>query len=199
MQIIEGIAIIDDVFSEDYCNNLISLFENNQKKHFIGETFAGINPSTKTTKEIDLNNFSDFCNNSFAEILNTNLVQYLEEYSSDIVGNRWEVNHLFNVSTAYHFFKMQKYKKKEGHYIALHQERDAQFGGKDRVFTFMLYLNDVGEGGVTNFPLQKKSVKPKCGTLVIWPAGFPYLHNGEMPISNNKYIITTWLEYVYEK
>ena len=53
MQIIEGIAIIDDVFSEDYCNNLISLFENNQKKHFIGETFAGINPSTKTTKEID--------------------------------------------------------------------------------------------------------------------------------------------------
>ena len=74
----------------------------------------------------------------------------------------------------------------------------AQETAKDK-FEIMLYLNDVEEGGVTNFPLQKKSVKPKCGTLVIWPAGFPYLHNGEMPISNNKYIITTWLEYVYEK
>ena len=31
MQIVEGIAIIDDAFSEDYCNNLISLFENNIK------------------------------------------------------------------------------------------------------------------------------------------------------------------------
>ena len=31
MQIVEGIAIIDDAFSEDYCNNLISLFENNKE------------------------------------------------------------------------------------------------------------------------------------------------------------------------
>ena len=38
---------------------------------------------------------------------------------------------------------MQKYKKNEGHYKALHQERDSQKPGKDRLFVFMLYLNDV--------------------------------------------------------
>ena len=106
---------------------------------------------------------------------------------------------MFNTNSSYKFCKLQKYEKNEGHYKALHQERDSQKPGKDRVFTFMLYLNDITDGGRTNFPLQRKSVKPTCGTLVIWPAGFPYLHNGEMPISNDKYIVTTWLEYVYEE
>ena len=37
--------------------------------------------------------------------------------------------------------------------------------------------------------------KPKAGTLVMHPASWPYIHKGHMPISNDKYIITTWLCY----
>ena len=195
MQIVEGIAIIDDAFSEDYCNNLISLFENNKEMHFMGRTMSGENPDWKITKEISLVDIIPF--NDFTQTLNDNLVKYLEEYSSDV--SHWSLNNLFTTSSLYRFCKLQKYEKKEGHYKALHQERDSQVGGRDRVFTFMIYLNNVDVGGQTNFPLQKKSVKPTCGTLVIWPASFPYLHNGEMPISNDKYIVTTWLEYVYEE
>ena len=59
----------------------------------------------------------------------------------------------------------------------------------------MFYLNDVKEGGETEFYHQKIKIKPKAGTLVLFPAGFTHTHKGNMPISNDKYIITTWLCY----
>ena len=33
-----------------------------------------------------------------------------------------------------------------------------------------LYLNNVEEGGETNFPKLKISVKPKIGRAVLWPS-----------------------------
>ena len=38
-----------------------------------------------------------------------------------------------------------------------------------------------------------KRVKPKKGRIVIWPAGFPYVHRGNSPLSGDKYIITSWM------
>ena len=56
----------------------------------------------------------------------------------------------------------------------------------------MFYLNDVEEGGETGFYYQDVEIKPKKGTLVIFPAGFTHLHRGKMPVSNNKYIANFW-------
>lgn len=39
-----------------------------------------------------------------------------------------------------------------------------------RILTFYLYLNDVEEGGETNFPRLGLSVKPKQGRAVLWPS-----------------------------
>lgn len=39
-----------------------------------------------------------------------------------------------------------------------------------RILTFFLYLSDVDEGGETNFPGLKISVKPKKGRAVLWPS-----------------------------
>ena len=38
-------------------------------------------------------------------------------------------------------------------------------------------------------------VKPKQGTLVIWPAAFTHTHRGNPPLSNDKYIVTGWTEF----
>ena len=59
----------------------------------------------------------------------------------------------------------------------------------------MLYLNDVKEGGETEFLYQHKRYQPKEGTLLIFPAGFTHTHRGNPPISNDKYIVTGWLEF----
>ena len=36
-------------------------------------------------------------------------------------------------------------------------------------------------------------IKPKTGRIVIWPAGFPYVHRGNPPLSGEKYILTSWM------
>jgi hypothetical protein len=64
------------------------------------------------------------------------------------------------------------------------------------MFVVMAYLNTVTDGGKTNFPYFDISVQPSKGTIVIWPAGMPYLHYGETPISEHKFIMTTWLEQI---
>ena len=58
----------------------------------------------------------------------------------------------------------------------------------------MVYLNDVRDGGNTVFPYFNVSYSPTVGDILVWPAGFPYLHYGEIPLSNNKYIATSWIE-----
>ena len=62
-----------------------------------------------------------------------------------------------------------------------------------RAFVFTIYLNDVEEGGETEFLHFSKRVKPKAGRIVIWPAPFPYLHRGNPPLSGKKYILTSWM------
>jgi len=54
-------------------------------------------------------------------------------------------------------------------------------------------LNDVEKGGETCFGLSDVKVQPEAGTLVTWPAGWPWVHHAETPRSNDKYIITSWL------
>ncbi len=73
-----------------------------------------------------------------------------------------------------------------------------QCGGQ-RVWTTMIYLCDVEEGGETEFPRLGLRVPPRRGTLLIWnnmrPDGSP---NGEtlhaaLPVARGaKYVLTKW-------
>lgn len=93
---------------------------------------------------------------------------------------------------------MQKYKKAQGGYHHWHSEvyphpNDPQSETLHRVLLWMYYLNDVEDGGETSFYFQDTHVKPKKGTLVVAPAGFTHTHKGQIPKSDDKYILTSWL------
>lgn len=93
---------------------------------------------------------------------------------------------------------LQKYNKGSGGYHHWHSEhfpspRDPSNPALHRVLLWMYYLNDVPEGGGTSFYYQDKVIAPKRGTLVIAPAGFTHTHRGEIPVSNDKYILTSWI------
>lgn len=89
--------------------------------------------------------------------------------------------------------KLQKTLPGEGYHI-WHTENMGR-GTCNRLLTYVLYLNDVEEGGETEFLYQGKRVKPKAGTLLLWPAGFTHVHRGNPPLSGEKYILTGWVEY----
>jgi len=33
--------------------------------------------------------------------------------------------------------------------------------------------------------------------MLVWPSQFTHIHRGNPPLSNDKYIITGWIEYGY--
>tara|TARA_R110000822_G_scaffold3437_1_gene15135 strand:+ start:721 stop:1344 length:624 start_codon:yes stop_codon:yes gene_type:complete len=88
--------------------------------------------------------------------------------------------------------KLQKTKPSQGYHV-WHIEHSFGIEMASRVLAFTIYLNNVEEGGETEFLHQKMRVKPVKGRCVIWPATFPYVHRGNPPISNDKYIMTSWL------
>lgn len=64
-----------------------------------------------------------------------------------------------------------------------------------RVLGWSIYLNDVENGGETEFLYQRIKLKPKAGSLLIWPAGVTHPHRGNPPYSNDKFIVTGWFEF----
>ena len=96
--------------------------------------------------------------------------------------------------SAFHFtgMKLQKTLPTEGYHV-WHIEHSPRFDDLARAFVFSIYLNDVEEGGETEFLHFSKRVQPKKGRIVIWPAAFPYLHRGNPPLSGEKYILTSWM------
>jgi len=94
----------------------------------------------------------------------------------------------------FHFtsLKIQKTLPTEGYHV-WHIEHGKGFENEPRAFVFSVYLNDVEEGGETEFLHFSKRVKPKTGRIVIWPAAFPYVHRGNPPLSGKKYILTSWM------
>ena len=102
------------------------------------------------------------------------------------------VNYLFRVGDV----NAQRYTAGNGGYPYWHSEVYPQLQHNDalhRVLLFMYYLNDVEEGGETEFYYQNRAVKPKAGRMVIAPAYFTHTHRGQIPKSNDKYILTSWL------
>lgn len=71
--------------------------------------------------------------------------------------------------------------------------------GGQRSFTTMVFLNDVEEGGTTDFTELGLSIEPKPGVLLMWnnarPDGVPNdatIHAGRPVTKGEKYIVTKW-------
>jgi hypothetical protein len=96
----------------------------------------------------------------------------------------------------YGYLNVQKYLKGSGGYPHWHSEvypKDASCDALHRVLAFQFYLNDVSQGGATEFYYQQRKVEPKAGRLLIFPSGFTHTHRGNVPESGDKYIITSWV------
>lgn len=76
------------------------------------------------------------------------------------------------------------------------QHVDQHSGGTSlRIFTMILYLNDVELGGETEFSAFNKKIKPEKGKVLMFPSNFLFPHQGNVPISNSKYIATSFVTF----
>ena len=90
-------------------------------------------------------------------------------------------------------FNIQYYPPEWG-FPKWHNERSMQLTHQ-RALVFMTYLNDVTDGGETEYYFQKLKVKPVKGKMVVWPTDFTHLHRGITSPTQEKYIATGWYNF----
>ena len=84
---------------------------------------------------------------------------------------------------------------KNGGFKTWHTER-SNIKNSKRALVFMTYLNDINDGGETEFLYQKIKIKPKKGLSLIWPTDFTHTHRGIPSPTEEKMIVTGWLDFV---
>ena len=117
-------------------------------------------------------------------------------------------NHLIGALKAYHQkyehfnpelciqegFNIQHYGPGQG-YKRWHNER-GEYQINQRALVFMTYLNDVPDGGGTEFAYYPElKIKAKKGLSLLWPTDFTHTHRGIIS-QHEKYIITGWFHHL---
>ena len=183
------IGIFDNVFTYELCDKYIRYFENLLKSNFVQQRkFPSHLIADKNLDLISSNYFLE-SNIQYVGIDFLSLFwehcypHYIKKFS--IIQDMGKHN-IFDI-------KIQKTLPGEGYHL-WHAE-SMQLIDRNRIMGFMLYLNDVIDGGETEFLYQKIRFKPKKDRLLIWPAGYTHVHRGNPPLTNEKYVITGWIEY----
>lgn len=192
--------------SVELCREMINLFETEQFNKYEGITAGGLNKDIKDT--IDFQIPTKNANNKpqwtkIRTLLDKELtnnvkkyVKYINEFITIEEQNSSQKYRLFDDSITFEVMQMQRYTKNKGRYI-YHQDFSCDWVAKKyRVLTFLWYINDVEEGGETEFWASHR-IKPEAGKLLLFPSTWTYPHRGMMPISNDKYIVTGWI-YIHE-
>ena len=205
MELKNTIGHFEGAFTREECDLILERFERAKtlKLAYQGQSGSGVNDTIKSSIDFDILSspveddvlFGYGVIEKFNEIV---VNQYLGSFPHQDETKPGE--DLFLAPTFYELLQVQEYPKSTGHYNAWHAETGT-FEMSRRLFSFLLYLDDVEEGGETDFIYangedgKMLSFKPTKGTLLIHPASFPYIHRGRTPMSSNKTILTTWLSY----
>lgn len=62
-----------------------------------------------------------------------------------------------------------------------------------RSISVLIYLNDDYSGGEIEFVNFNEKIKPKAGTIILFPSNYAYRHIAHPVLSGTKYVIVTWL------
>ena len=87
-------------------------------------------------------------------------------------------------------YKIQHYRKNEGHF-KWHFDALGR-GAWERQLAMVVFLNSVAAGGETCFHRQNLQVKPVAGDAVFFPTFWTHMHCGEIPRSEDKYIVSSF-------
>lgn len=90
-------------------------------------------------------------------------------------------------------FRARKYPAGSG-FFKTHSDI-TDYKSASRLLVILMYLNDVDEGGETEFPTLGIKIKPTKGLVVVFPPTFLFPHRANMPKSNHKYTCQTYLHY----
>jgi len=178
-----------NIKNDNLCEEIITLFEDNKPLQESG-TVGGLDQaSAKKTTDIaispnDLKNIKFKCLNDYIKELYKCFNDYQDQWP--FLKQMVQKVHIGS-------FNIQKYSPGD-HFSGVHTERTS-LATSHRILAWMTYLNDVDDGGTTDFTHYDIKVKPETGKTLIWPSEWTHAHSGEILNSGTKYIVTGWIHF----
>ena len=185
------IYVCDNSLSKTFCDDVILKYENNLSLSHDGYTIGGVNKNIKDTTDLNIPLVNNNILFNLNDVLYNSLIIHVKEYCKKL-EDKYGMKIIKTQKLYDYGYMIQKYEKNKGKYIYHNDFAHDAFYKKRRVLTYLWYLNNVDEGGKTEF-WKRTFIKPEIGKLLLFPASWTFPHCGQMPISNDKYIITGWL------
>ena len=190
----ESIGIFPNSISDEFCDHLVSIFNNEWNNHYIGIVGSGeVESQSKVSRDFNLIQYEQYTNevNMLTQISNTKINEYILRYKD--VPNLNTKACVFQNGTHYPVWQIQYYKKGGG-YKSWHNERP-NINCCNRHLVFMTYLNNVNDNGETEFFYQNLKIKPEKGLTLIWGTDWTFTHRGVPSKTETKYIATGHYHY----
>lgn len=197
-----SIMLIHDVLSKEDCDGIINQIpevEEYYKQHYANTDLilkTQVNEATRqdrlydglfTLKLLELKGNGTLVN-KIGFILSEALNVYADRYP--IIKETFMAQ---NVDFGQ--IKLQKTEKGMG----FHSWHFEDLAERTRFLVWTIFLNDVEEGGETEFLYQGVRIPARQGCLCVFPSDFTHTHRGNPPISNEKWILTGWYTYNFDK
>ncbi len=187
MDLKDYIKVYDDVLDVNLCRNAIKIAEGTETERWDQDGRPSFN-MINITLEAEKNNHHEW-----TKIHNELIIAI--KYASERYMIEMELNDRFPPKNTIEQIRLKHYEANGIDRFDTHVD----IGDHDSARRFLVlffYLNDVEEGGETVFNSLDYSVKPKQGSVLIFPPTWMYPHAGLKPVSNDKYIVGTYLHYV---
>jgi len=173
------------VLPKDVCKKIIDFFDKNMGMASPGRYTRNVGSIDNLEIPVDISNPDG--NYGIRRYVQNGMFNYKKRYPLiDTCLRPWD---------CYHECLLMKYEP-DKYYDKIHCENDCyNRPSVERVFGWMIYLNDIRRGGGTEFLHQRFTAKPRAGDLYIWPAGWTHMHRGVNAPKEVKYIITGWINF----
>jgi hypothetical protein len=184
------IGTYEGFFPSEFCKEAISYFNfcqsntslvKKRRDEYVEDSYL-FTSSFETVENSDLVRLNKKLSDYFFKMIDYCILKYIDRYK------------ILKGLDGYSVYDLKFQKSQPGEaFHGWHYENTKRLVA-DRRLVFQLYLNDVEEGGETEFLYYPKRIKATQGKLIIWPATFTHTHRGNTPLTGDKYIITSWVE-----
>jgi len=172
-------AIIPQVTCKNIIDEVEKFMQADTKKRYGDEQF-----NIKSLGRLDVQIFAEIDLPDIAQTISKSVKEVVDEYYKQY----FVIGPLSLISTE---VKIQKTSPRGGYHVWHCEQSTIEHAS--RVLAWTVYLNDIPDGeGETEFLWQGAKVKPKAGTISIFPAAFTHTHRGNPVYSCDKYIATGW-------
>ncbi|MDE2223749.1 MAG: 2OG-Fe(II) oxygenase [Xanthomonadaceae bacterium] len=181
--LVRYVQCFDDALEPDFCQRMVESFNRLSRFHARGGRSGTAPLDESAWTELNVTKAADASFEAFfREQAMRHLVLYNERVALTLpIPLRSRLENL----------RIKRYSVDAGDRFQPHF--DALDYCSNRYMVFLWYLNDVSEGGETEFCDLGLRIKAQQGRLLMFPPYWMFQHAGLPPRSNDKYMISTYL------